>query len=40
VTVRGFSTGTKAEQLAHARAVLETALAAAEPLERPAHAFT
>ncbi|HYZ16985.1 MAG TPA: hydroxymethylglutaryl-CoA lyase [Candidatus Acidoferrum sp.] len=39
VAARGFSTGTHAEQLAQARAVLEAALAAAEPLNRPAHAF-
>ncbi|MDB5040941.1 MAG: hypothetical protein JWN27_1667, partial [Candidatus Eremiobacteraeota bacterium] len=37
---RGFQTGTDAQALATARGVLTTALAEADPLERPSHALS
>jgi hydroxymethylglutaryl-CoA lyase len=40
VAERGFQTGTDAQALATARGVLTTALAEADPLERPSHALS
>lgn len=40
VRERGFETGTDPERLAAARAVLQTALAQAQPIERPPHALS